>query len=72
MGLFSRPGFEFEAVVAGGHVYDAYTDASGRVWLDTDQDVEVFIDGVVIGGYVYPAYTDEYGRVYLAEDDDYA
>jgi hypothetical protein len=72
MSWFSRrPGFEFDAVVAGGVIYDAFTDDDGVVYLsDYDEDFRIWIDGVVIGDWIYPAHTDEHGRVFLDEDDD--
>lgn len=66
-----RAGFEFDAVVADGVVYNAVTDDDGVVYLtDYEPDYRVWIDGVVIGDWIYPAHTDGYGRVFLDEDDD--
>ncbi|WP_042404712.1 hypothetical protein [Streptacidiphilus carbonis] len=70
MGLFTRSGFTFDAVVADGVIYDAVTDADGRVWLDGyDEDFVVVIDGVLIGDFIYPAYLGDDGRLYLEEND---
>jgi hypothetical protein len=59
----------WDAVVAGGTIYPAFTDKRGVAYLDVDEDIEVIIDGVLIGDEIWPAYADEDGRVWVIEDD---
>jgi hypothetical protein len=74
VGLFSRwrPDFDFDALIADGIAYDAWTDKDGVVYLADgyDPDLIVVPDAVLIGNQVVPAYIGDDGRIYLDDQDD--
>ncbi|MEU9356234.1 hypothetical protein AB0D65_35845 [Streptomyces griseoloalbus] len=51
-----------------GVTWQAFTDDDGVLVIDTDADVEVFVNRAVVGGYVYPAWVDDYGRLIIELD----
>ncbi|MFB6961164.1 hypothetical protein ACFCYB_30200 [Streptomyces sp. NPDC056309] len=60
---------DFEAVIdTDGVTWQAYTDEDGVLVIDTDADVEVFVNRAIVGGYVYPALIDDYGRLIIELD----
>ncbi|MGW0143640.1 hypothetical protein [Streptomyces calvus] len=63
------PVVDFEAVIdTDGVTWQAFTDDDGVLVIDTDADVEVFVNRAVVGGYVYPAWVDDYGRLIIELD----
>lgn len=72
MGWFRSdpPVVDFEAVMdTDGVTWQAFTDEDGVLVIDTDADVEVFVNRAVVGGCVYPAWVDDYGRLIIELDD---
>ncbi|MFJ8351499.1 hypothetical protein ACIQ9J_35130 [Streptomyces sp. NPDC094153] len=60
---------DFEAVIdTDGVTWQAYTDEGGVLVIDTDADVEVFVNRAIVGGYVYPAWIDDYGFLIIELD----
>ncbi|MET8572271.1 hypothetical protein [Streptomyces sp. NPDC004783] len=71
MGWFRSdpPVVDFEAVMdTNGFTWQAFTDDGGVLVIDTDADVEVFVNRAIVGGYVYPAWVDDYGRLIIELD----
>jgi hypothetical protein len=72
MGWFRSepPVVDFDAVIdTDGVTWQAFTDDDGVLVIDTDADVEVFVNRAVVDGYVYPAWVDDYGRLIIELDD---
>ncbi|GHB68010.1 hypothetical protein GCM10010377_68660 [Streptomyces viridiviolaceus] len=68
MGWFRSdpPVVDFEAVMdTDGVTWQAFTDEDGVLVIDTDAEVEVFVNRAIVGGYVYPAWVDDYGRLVI-------
>lgn len=60
---------DFDAVIdTDGVTWPAFTDDDGVLVIDTDADVEVFVNRAVVSGYVYPAWVDDYGRLIIELD----
>ncbi|MGW7386876.1 hypothetical protein [Streptomyces sp. NPDC054794] len=60
---------QFEAVIdTDGLTWQAYTDENGVLVIDTDADVEVFINRAIVDGCVYPAWVDDYGQLVIELD----
>lgn len=71
MGWFrgDPPVVDFEAVMdTDGLTWRAFTDENGVLVIDTDAEVEVFVNRAVVGGYVYPAWVDDDGRLIIELD----
>ncbi|WP_042428057.1 hypothetical protein [Streptacidiphilus anmyonensis] len=71
MGWFSNDEpdvVDFEAVIARGVVWPAYTDENGVLVIDVDYDVEVLVDEAIVDGFIYPAWVDEWGQLRIDMD----
>ena len=56
---------EFEAVIADGVIWPAYTDDDGRLFIDVDYEVDVPVDHAIVDGVIYPAWIDDDGRLLI-------